>query len=388
MPRKKQKYEISNFFLAHYYLILHLLFCKPMIIYHYLTKYFIQVFLFSVIALSSIFIIVNLMENLDDFIDNQATQIIIFKYYLYFLPEVIKLVTPISVLIGILFSFGRLSTLNEVTAMKAAGFSLYQLIIPFLLLSTIISLVALYFNGWVVPRAISKKLSIERKYLKKEVETKSVYNFYFRDTPLRNVSIQFYDPVELQGRYIFIEEYTNEYSPRVIRRIEAKNFQWDSSSSKWNLKNGIIRDISFPNFSIHQFDSLYYPLNINHTQLLKLQRKIEEMTFDEVREYLNILHSGGKNVRREMIKYYGSYAFPFSSLIVVLFAVPFASIKKRSGIAIQIASAMAFSFLYLFFTEVGQVLVFTTSLHPAFGGWLANILFSIFGIIVFYLTRK
>lgn len=359
-----------------------------MILYRYLTKNFIQVFLFSIISLSIIFIIVNLMENLDDFIDNQADQEIIIKYYIYFLPEVIKLVTPISVLVGILFPVGKLSNLNEVTAMKSSGFSLYQLIIPFFFLSGVISFGSLYFNGWIVPRANQRKLIIERRFLNKETELKSVYNFYFRDTPLRNVSIQFYDPINYNGRYIFIEEYSNEFAPRVYRRVEAKNFIWDTLNSKWILKKCIIREISNSNFNLIQLDSLIFPLSITHSQLPKLQRKIEEMTFEEVKEYLDLLHRGGKNVRKEMIKYYAGYAFPFSSLIVVLFAVPFVSVKQRSGIAIQIASAMAFSFLYLFFTEVGQVLVYTTTLHPAFGGWLANILFTILGVVVFFRTRK
>lgn len=328
------------------------------------------------------------MENLDDFIDNQATKYVIIKYYIYFLPEVVKLVTPISVLIGILFSLGRLSSLNEITAMKSAGFSLYQLLIPFLLLAGIISLASLYFNGWIVPRAYEKKLIIERKYLKKEVETKSVYNFYYRDSPLRNVSIQYYDPNEFAGKFIFIEEFSNQYSPRITRRIEAKNFEWDRSNHKWILKNGLIRQLDSTNYDLITFEKTYYPLNITHHQLLKLQRKIEEMTFDETRQYLELLQRGGKNVRKEMIKYFGGYAFPFSSLIVVLFAVPFASIKQRSGIALQIALAMAFSFLYIFFTEIGQVLVYTTNLHPAFGGWLANILFTTFGIIVLLKIRK
>ncbi|MGQ9818956.1 MAG: LptF/LptG family permease [Candidatus Kapaibacteriales bacterium] len=359
-----------------------------MILYRYLTKNFLQVFVSSMISLSIIFIIVNLMENLDDFIDNHANQETIIKYYIYFLPEVVRLVTPISVLVGILFSVGRLSHTNEVTAMKSSGFSLYQLIIPFFLLSSIISFVSLYFNGWIVPRANEKKLLIERRFLNKEIESKSVYNFYFRDTPVRNVSIQFYDPTNYSGRYIFIEEYSNEFTPRVYRRVEAKNFFWDTSKSKWILKNCLIREISHSNFNLIQLDSLVFPLKITHSQLLKLKRKIEEMTFDEVKEYLELLNRGGKNVRKEMIKYYAGYAFPFSSLIVVLFAVPFASVKQRSGIAIQIASAMAFSFLYLFFTEIGQVLVYTTSLHPAFGGWLANILFTTLGIIVFLKTQK
>lgn len=359
-----------------------------MLLYKYLIKQFFLTFLFSLAALVTIFIIVNLIENLDEFIDNNATTRIIFEYYIYFLPEVIKLITPVAVLVGILFSVGRFSTLNEITAMKSGGFSLYQLLIPFFIIGLSLSILQVYFNGWIVPQANGKKFLIEQKYLKKELESTSVYNFYFRDSPLRNVSLQFYDPLELRGQFIFVEEYTTQFSPRVTKRIEAKRFRWDEKNSQWVFHDVLVRDFSNGKVYTSEFDSLRIPLNITHRQLLRLQRRIEEMTFDELKEYLTLLERGGRNVRKQMIKYYAGYAFPFASLIVVMFAVPFASVKQRGGIALQIAAAMVVSFLYLFFTEIGQVIVYTTTLHPAIGGWFANGLFIIFGIIVLLRTRK
>ncbi len=356
-----------------------------MIAYRYIIRLYLQIFIFSVVALTSVFLIVNMIESLDEFLDTKATSEIIFRYYLHFTPEVIRLVTPISVLIGILFSLGRLSTLNEITALKSGGFSLYQLIIPYLILNTFLSLSLLYFNGWIVPRSNEKRFAIERKYLKKEFETRSVYNFFFRDEPTRNVSFQYYDPDELRGQYIFVEDFTSSKKPRIFKRIEAKNFRWDPNLRSWVLYNVIVRD--FENRNLKLEDSIRVNLKIQHDQLMKLQKKTEEMTFDELREYLSLLSQGGKNVRRQMIKYYAGYAFPFSSLILVFFAVPFASLKRRGGIALQIASAMTFSFLYLFFTEIGQILVYTTNFHPALGGWIANIAFFIFGIIVLLKTR-
>lgn len=358
-----------------------------MIAYRYLIRLYLQILFFSIIALTVIFIIVNMIESLDEFLDNNATTEIIFQYYLNYTPEVIRLVTPISVLIGILFSLGKLSTLNEITALKSGGFSLYQLIIPYILLNLLFSLGLLYFNGWIVPKANEKRFAIERKYLKKEVETRSVFNFFFRDEPTRNVSFQYYDPDDLVGQYLFIEDYTSVSKPRITKRIEAKNFRWDKSSRSWVLYSVLIRNFNEDKPTLETYDSLRLKLRIQHDQLMKLQRKIEEMTFDELRDYLSLLAQGGKDVRRQMIKYYAGYAFPFSCLILVFFAVPFASIKRRGGIALQIAAAMTFSFLYLFFTEIGQILVYTTSLHPAFGGWIANLVFFVFGLIILFKTR-
>ena len=359
-----------------------------MIIIRYVLRQFFQILIFALLALILIFIIVNMIENLDDFIDNNATREIIFRYYVYFTPEVIKLVTPISVLVAILFSVGRMSSLNEIMAMKSGGLSLYQLIIPFFIINLALSFALLYFNGWVVPRSNEKKFIIEKKYLKKEVGTATIYNFFFRDNPTRNVSFQYYDPEELRGQYIFVEEFISPEKPRITKRIEAKSFRWDAKNNRWVFYDVLVRDFLRPVPEINVADSVFFQLRIKHNELLKLQKKVEEMNFTELREYLDLLSKGGRDVRRQMIRYYSGYAFPFSCTILVLFAVPFASIKRRGGIALQIAGAMTFSFLYLFFTEIGQILVYTTSLHPAFGGWIANFVFALFGIFVLIYVRK
>ncbi|MBI2418491.1 MAG: LptF/LptG family permease, partial [Ignavibacteriales bacterium] len=51
----------------------------------YLTKQFLLTTLFGLFAFIMIFLIIDMMENLDDFIDEHATVAIIFKYYLVFI---------------------------------------------------------------------------------------------------------------------------------------------------------------------------------------------------------------------------------------------------------------------------------------------------------------
>jgi lipopolysaccharide export system permease protein len=128
-------------------------------------------------------------------------------------------------------------------------------------------------------------------------------------------------------------------------------------------------------------------LNITHVQILQLKKTPDEMNFDEQRQSIAVMQQGGKNVRKQMIEYYGNYAFPFANIIVVLFGVPFASIKKKGGIAIQIGAAMGISFIYLVFTKVSQTIGYSYDINPMLAGWLANILFLLGGIFNLMKTR-
>lgn len=353
----------------------------------YLLKQFILTFFFAIIALSLIFVLVDLMENLGDFIDQNTKFIIILKYYIYYLPTIIQLMLPVGSLLATLFTVGRLSTTNEITAMKSSGFSLYRIMVPFIFMGLLLSFSHLYFNGWIVPKAAIAKKVIEEKNLKRISSGNQIFNIYFRDTPLRNVTMHFYDAPTKTGNSVTIEEYSNEKHPRLINKIECKKMVWNDTKKLWVMSSVIQRDFTTGMAITKTMDSSYLKLSLTHSQIEELKKSISEMDYNELQNYIKTMSQGGKDTRQMLIEYYGNYAFPFANLIVILFGVPFASIKKKGGIAIQIGAAMVVSFFYIIFTKVGQTIGFYSNFNPIITGWLANIIFFIASLFVMFKTR-
>ncbi len=341
----------------------------------YILRQFISTLIFSLFALCLIFLVVNLLESLDNFLDKKASVWVIAEYYLHFFPEILKLLTPVAALISSLFSIGRLSTANEITAMKSGGMSLQRLLLPVFFVSILLSCGQLYFNGWVVPVSNGKKAAIERKYLQRGSDSKTVYNLYFRDEPLRNVIIQLYDGTKKSGTSVAVEEYSNEFIPQLTKRIDAASIEWDSTHSAWKAFDVIERNYTPQGITFKRKPNGAINIKLTHSQIVQLQRSTSEMNFDELHSYINLLAHGGKDVRTQLIDYYGQYAFPFASVIVVLFGVPFASVRKKSGMAVNIAAAMVISFCYLAFTKIGQSLGAPLDIDAALVGWMPNILF-------------
>jgi lipopolysaccharide export system permease protein len=353
----------------------------------YILKQLVITLTFSLVALCSIFIIVNLLDNLDEFLDQNASFLTIVKYYIHFLPDILELLIPVAMLISTLFSIGRLSTNNEIIAMKSGGISLYRIMLPVAAFSLALSLFQLYFNGWVVPVANHKKFEIEQKYLNKTAEGGQIFNLYFRDNPTRNVIMQYYDASLKTGNKVTIEDYSSQTTPRLIRRIEANKISWDSKDKIWKIYSGIDRTYSDSSINTVRFNSMPFALNLTNDQIIQLKRSTEEMNFDELWNYISILRRGGKDVRKQVIEYYGNYAFPFANLIVILFGVPFASVRKKGGLAIQMGAAMIISFLYLVFTKVSQTIGYSSDLNPIFAGWMANLIFFVFALFNLLRTR-
>lgn len=81
-------------------------------------------------------------------------------YILYQIPYVLQIALPMSTLIGALYLFQRLSSNNELTAARASGISLFELIAPLLLFSIMVALVSfqLFFDLSARTHLEAKKL--------------------------------------------------------------------------------------------------------------------------------------------------------------------------------------------------------------------------------------
>ena len=77
---------------------------------------------------------------------------IIGRFFLYNLPYSISYTIPISALFSTLLLFGRLSCDSEISAMKSAGLSLWQIASPVLLISFVLVCICLYNNCVVYPK--------------------------------------------------------------------------------------------------------------------------------------------------------------------------------------------------------------------------------------------
>ncbi len=342
----------------------------------YIIKQFLQTFLFALFAFIIVFVIIDLMEHLDDFIDNKVPEIIVVQYYIYFIPEIIKLVTPIAMLLSSLFTTGRMSTANEHTVLKAAGVSLYRFMMPFLAVALMVSILSIYFNGWVVPKVNKKKFNIERVNLKMHNERVDRSHIYFQNSQTCIITLDTYDPDNNHAWRVSIQNFDEHDLTRLTNRIDAKQMIWDNAHQTWKLLDGEERTFS-------EQHEILTPFGIKEMRSLKflpddVQKKIErpdEMEYYELKDFIQKQLESGHDVAEWQVDFYSKISFPFASLIVVLFGVPFATTKRRAGLALQFGISLGLCFVYLAFMKMSQVFGYNGSLNPLLTAWLANLLF-------------
>jgi lipopolysaccharide export system permease protein len=359
-----------------------------LIVDRYLIKEFLQTILFGLIAFTVLFVVIDMMENLDDFIDQNVTNDRIMEYYIVFIPEIIRLIIPIAVLLAALFTVGKLSTQNELAALKAGGLSFYRFAVPFLAATLIISLFTIYFAGWIVPKANKQKVFIEQTFMKKNI-VRSGVNIFFQDSNTRIVQIAYYDPNRNIATRTSIQEFDATDITKMVSRIDATSMSFDTTSGIWTMHNATKRIFHEEKQQKEKFNEFKMPqLNFKPEDVIRKQQKTEDMTLTELSKFAQDQLNSGNDPTRIEIEYHSRIAFAFSSIIVVLFGLPLSANKRRGGLAIQFGICLLVTFIYLVFMKVSQAFGKNGVLDPLLTAWFANIFFFIAAIVNIVRARK
>jgi len=328
------------------------------------------------------------MEHIDEFIDFDVPFLVILKYYAVFLPQMIRYMTPISVLLAALSVTGKLSDLNEVTALKSSGMSLYRYMAPFIITTVFISFFSVYFGGFVSPAANKIKVSIERNYMDWGT-IKSGNNIFFQDSKTRIVSISSYNVNTEQANIISIQDFNPNIITQMLSRIDAKKMKYNSLSSNWTLIDGVQRHFTNSTEKINNFDEITIDnLHFTPQDIIKKQIKNEEMTLSELHQIAKEELNAGNNPTRVNIEFHSRIAFAFASIITVLFGLPLSTNKRKGGLALQFGINLIITFTYLVFMSISQAFGKNGVMSPILTGWFANIVFFIAAIINIARTPK
>jgi lipopolysaccharide export system permease protein len=138
-----------------------------MILFRIILRAHIGPFLFSFFTLMFIFLLQFIMRFIDQLVGKGLGGWVIAELIAMNLAWMVVLAVPMSVLVATLMAYGNLSSANEITAMKASGTSVIQLMLPSAIAATFLAVFLVYFNNEILPdanhRAKSLIIDIRRK---------------------------------------------------------------------------------------------------------------------------------------------------------------------------------------------------------------------------------
>ncbi|NLD99929.1 MAG: YjgP/YjgQ family permease, partial [Fibrobacter sp.] len=165
-----------------------------MILYRYIIKELIFPFIVSICIISFFFVMQQAVLLAERIISKGIDLGIVLEIFAVQLGWIVVLAVPMGILLGTLWTFGRMSGDNEITSIKASGQNPINLLIPVLAAASVFTILIYFFNDFVLPDANHRTANLLGDIARKKPAALIEPRILIRDYPGYAIYIDDVDP--------------------------------------------------------------------------------------------------------------------------------------------------------------------------------------------------
>lgn len=368
----------------------------------YLLREFATPFCYCFFGFYIFWVSFDLLSQLDMFQRNKLSAGDVLKYYVIKMPDQFSVVIPVALLLALLYALTHHARHNELTAIRAAGISLWRLSLPYFAVGFVLAVVTFATNEFWLPDSLAEAqrfLGVEQKG-RKTANRHVLHKVGFSNTA--------------RNRTWFMESYnlrTHEMvRPKVKwtlitgtrREVSAEAGFWNGEA--WVFTN--VQELVYPpvkaalpgppietNLLVWtelsetpaEIESEIKIAQINQSDLRQIRKA--QFSIQEILDYQARNPGKGDKSRVLDTKLHGRMAAPFTCIVVVLIALPFGAMTGRRNVFVGVASSIVICFAYFVLVQVALALGTGGYVPPWIGAWGPNLLFAITGFVLTWRLR-
>jgi LPS export ABC transporter permease LptF/LPS export ABC transporter permease LptG len=301
------------------------------------------------------------------------------EIFFYTVPFALTYTIPMSVLVGILIGLSRLAADSEITAMRASGMGVWdfgRVLAIFVAAAWLLALVnGLYLAPWSLASLERLEDQLKGAQASYEVQPRVFYEGF----PKLVLYVQ--DVHSAQGgavwNGVFLADISDASNPRITLAKEGILVPEGADRLHLHLRDGSTHETDpaqVDHYQISTFQQTDIPI-----ELASSENKADEQT--PVRAISTWdLHDRAASVdpvsaRLYRIEFYNRFALPTACLVLAMVGIPLGLSSKKSGKSGGFVLTIALVFVYYFISLIGVSLAKQGRVSPAFGAWLANLVF-------------
>lgn len=357
----------------------------------YILKRFLVTFLFTLLILIPIAIAIDISEKIDNFLEHPDLGIyqIIEEYYFNFIIYYTNTFMPLALFIAVILFTSKLSNNTEIIAITNAKVSFTRFLYPYFLGATLVTIISLGMNHFVVPNSSKKRKKFENKYIKngrQKNELKYVKEFSLQLTDSTYIFIRNFNTESNSGSDFTSEVYDGL---KLKSKLVAKTIKYNEKDSTFKLTNWKKRQIYKERDSVFSGNKIDTVFNFTPKDLIYKSALAQEMPSNELLSFINLSKKRGvKNLNAYLVEFYKRTSMPIASYILTIIAVALAFRKRRGGTGVNLALGVAIMFLYVFLMKIAEVLGAVASVNSFLYVWIPNIVFGCIAIYLYFNARK
>ena len=287
---------------------------------------------------------------------------------------------PMAILTATMFSLGRLAQDNEITAAKASGIKIFSLLLPLFLVGFFFSLLSLYLNNAVIPRAEYRFEVLSEELGRKKPALLFRERAFIKDFAEYRFFLEKVEGNLLQGIHIW--QLREEDPPLTIfarrgevipdpaqRQITLKLIE----GMRTEIDPGAPGEYSRTDFSVYYF-------NIPLPEVRIRRKSRDEMTIQELREEIKELP--GLKVYPLLVEINRRFSLSFASLTFILIGAPLGIMVKKGGKSRGFGLSFLLILLYYVMMMLGESLGEKGALPPVITMWAPTVFLSSVGLFL------
>jgi len=346
----------------------------------YVLRGFCFYFLLVLVVFLGLFVVVTLFELLPDIVGHHSSIVTVILYFIFYTPQMLFWVVPLTILLAILINLGTMTKSNEILAIKAAGMSLYRLSIPLLLVGILVSGSIYLMQDFVLP--YTNQRQDEYRDIIKGRAPQSYRN------PDRKWMAGSDDRIY---HYKYFNYQKNEFSNLSIFQFEPGTFnlhEWTfAGSGIWNGNGWLLQKVSLHRMSDDGVNPevklipAIFTSEMDRPEYFKDDvRTASQMSYGELESYIDGLQKKHFDVTPLTLDLYRKLSYPLVSFIMVLLGIPFSFKTGRKGAFYGIGICIGLGILYWSTFELFGKLGDINRLSPMVAAWFPNLIFGLGGM--------
>ncbi len=342
----------------------------------YLWRHLRDLFAFGV-AIFSTLLLVNHLFFLARLVLQQGTALsVAFSLLIYKLPYFLAFSFPMAMLLVSLLAVGRLSDGQEITAMRTSGISLTRIAVSIMVAGILVSVLTLALREGVAPRA-EERYRRAFAIAQQTVSGTDRQDVLFREVQDSVESVYFIrrffkDKGRMEGEVV--DQFEGGALSRVIQAAEGQYV-----GGVWEFRHGTMYVFTSGTTVVTQFDRLRVGLTQTPQEIALPQRDPEEMSIQELRQYIRVLRRNGERATRYEAQVHFKIAVPLSAALFALFAVPVGVRPHRSGTSIGLGLTFLVLIGYYIISAAALPLGENGRVPPAVAGWMPDLVLAVVG---------
>ncbi|MBN1905957.1 MAG: LPS export ABC transporter permease LptG [Deltaproteobacteria bacterium] len=352
----------------------------------YISKEVIKVFIMCQFIFILLFLVIDFIQKIDNFVKAGVPFSTTISYFLYKLPSITEQMIPVATTISVIVVICLMKKNREIMAMKACGLDIFRVFTPVIFFSIILSIFSFILSDAIIPYTSSMQNEIWNAEVKKRDPTglsgrpniwyKSKNNIYW---------IEYFDAKSqtMKGPvfYFFNDQFI------LVKKIKGETGRW--VNNRWEIEKAKVQTLAGENdYRLEKLDQVSIDIPETPEMFIKKIKKPEDMSYGQLKSHTEKVRTEGYDNTADLVFLYQKLAFPLITAVLALLAIPIGLWEKINGIPLSITIGIAACFLLYLVMAFASAIGRAGILPPFLSAWAANILFSLAGINLIMNIKK